>query len=703
VPVALQTGLADCGAACLTMILCHHGYVTRVRDVRRTVGSSRDGVTALALVRAAREYGLTGRAFSLALADVARLPPCVVHWRFNHFVVLQRWTRRGVEIVDPAVGRRRMTCEEFGAGFTGVAIVFEPGPRFRPGRQLPVRPHWAGALLRAAVARHRGLLVQVLLASVLLQVLGLALPAMTEIVVDHLLRVPNSALLVAVGAGLVLTALGQFVLSYQRNLVLASLRLRADAELTTGVVRHLLALPYQYFAERGAADLVMRTASVSVIREIVAGGMLPALIDAPLAIGYVLLVFVRDPGMGGFLVAVGAVQLAILLATRRRISALAQHQLVAQAAAQGFLIEAIRGIETLKACGLEARAGDRWRRRFVAQLNATTRSLETTGLADAVLTSLRILAPVGLVWVGAWRVLSGDLEVGAMLALTALGTAALAPLTALAANLQLLQTAAAHLDRLGDIMEAEPGAAPEAHAEPLTGALEVRDVGFRYDEHAPWILRRVSFSAAPGQKIAIVGRSGSGKSTLAQLLLGLRSPTEGEIRYDGIAAAASQRAQFGVVAQEPALFTGTIRDNIGIGDPLAPLSSIIEAATIACVHDDIMRLPMRYETPLSEGGGLSGGERQRIALARALLAKPAILVLDEATSHLDATTEAAIERNLATLSQTRIVIAHRLSTVRDADRIVVLDDGRVLEHDTHDRLLARRGAYARLVATQTPA
>jgi ABC-type bacteriocin/lantibiotic exporter with double-glycine peptidase domain len=267
------------------MILRHHRWVTDVREVRRKFGISRNGTTALAIVQAGTQYGLTARAFSLTPEDLAQLPPSVVHWEFNHFVVLQSWSPGGVEIIDPAVGRRSMTCEEFSAGFTGVVIVFEPGAGFLPQRRGPHRRHWARGLLRSALARHRALLAQVLIASVGLQVLGLALPTVTEIVVDHVLRLPENALLIAVGIGLAVTALSQFVLAYQRNLVLTSLRLRADSELTTGVVRHLLALPYQFFAERGAADLVMRTASVSVIREMVAGSLLPTLLDAPLAVG----------------------------------------------------------------------------------------------------------------------------------------------------------------------------------------------------------------------------------------------------------------------------------------------------------------------------------------------------------------------------------------------------------------------------------
>jgi ABC-type bacteriocin/lantibiotic exporter with double-glycine peptidase domain len=280
----------------------------------------------------------------------------------------------------------------------------------------------------------------------------------------------------------------------------------------------------------------------------------------------------------------------------------------------------------------------------------------------------------------------------------------LTPLTSLLTSLQELQEAGAHFERLADIVEAEPerkgGKRPH-----LRGEIMLRNVGFRFDPRSPWTLRNVSFAVGPGQKVALVGSSGSGKSTLGRILLGLYQPVEGEIWYDGTPARDVDvrwlRSRFGVVTQDPHLFTGSIRDNIGLTIPDASLEQVVAAARLACVHDDIMAMPMGYETMLTEGSGLSGGQRQRIALARALLPQPRVLLLDEATSHLDTATEAAIEQNLAGQPQTRIVIAHRLSTVRDADQILVIEAGRIVEHGTHNDLMRHGGRYAALSERQS--
>jgi ATP-binding cassette subfamily B protein len=707
VPVVLQTSAADCGAACLTMILRHHGCTTTLREVRRQVGVSRDGSTALALIEVGRQYGLCARAFSVTPADLARLPSAVVHWQFNHFMVLQRWTPKAVQINDPAVGRRRITCEEFDAGFTGVVMVFTSGDQFRPSRPAS-HPHpWHRQFLRSVILHHRSLWGQVLGASLALQVLGLLLPFVTQVIVDHALRRPGTTLLHTLGLGMVFAALCQFVLCWLRNGLLVSLRVRADAELTTGVIRHLLLLPYSFFCERGSSDLVMRTASVSTIREMITLNILPAVLDGPLAFGYFVLVLARDPVLGAVLAAVAAMEIGILLGTRRRISELTHQELVTQTSAQGYLMEAIKGIETLKAMGAEERVMNHWSGRFVKQLNTTVCAGKTIGLVDATLSSFRAVVPVTLVLVGAWRVTHGALSLGAMLGLTAVATAALAPLSSLASSLQLLQSAGAHLERLTDIIDTEPDRATGATARGtrMGGRIEARGIGFRHSVRAPWILRGISFTVLPGQKIAIIGRSGSGKSTLARMLLGIQPPSEGQICFDGIPAedmGSAWRSQVGVVTQDPALFTGTIRENITLGDPGASLDRVVAAARLACIHDDITQLPMRYETLLSEGNGLSGGQRQRVALARALLTEPVILVLDEATSQVDTETEAAIEVNLSGLPQTRIVIAHRMSTVRNADMIVVLDSGGIAECGTHDKLLALNGYYARLIAHQEP-
>ncbi|MEU7004430.1 peptidase domain-containing ABC transporter [Nonomuraea sp. NPDC046570] len=703
VPVIRQSAMADCGAACLAMVLGHHGRRTTVREVGEHVQVSRDGLTAFAIAEAARSYGLRAKAFSLTPRQLGAVPgPFIVHWEFNHFLVVERWRPDGVEVVDPASGRRRLTPQEFDVGFTGVVLAFEPGPEFSV--HGPERRPWRRDLVRALLVRHRGLLLQALFASLLLQGVALVLPLLSGLVVDEVLPGENRYLLRILIVGLGFVVLTQAILTCLRTAVLLVLRARADTQFTAGVIRHLFTLPYRFFTLRGTSDLVMSTQSAASLRAMLSGQVLSALLDGPMAAVLMTLVLLGDPVLGGCLLAVAAVQVALLLATRRRIADLTGRGLTAAATTQGRLIESIGGIETIKASSAEWRAMERWSGMFTAQMNADMRLGLTRGILDAVLSGIRILGPALLLLVGASRVLDGELSLGTMLALNALAMSTLTPLTSLLASLQELQEAGAHFERLADIVEAEPersgGKRPH-----LRGEVVLRDVGFRFDPRSPWTVRNVSLAVGPGQKIALVGSSGSGKSTLGRILLGLYQPVEGEVRYDGTPAwdidSRWLRSRFGVVTQDPHLFTGTIRDNIGLAVPDASLEQVVLAARLACVHDDIMAMPMGYETMLTEGSGLSGGQRQRIALARALLPQPRVLLLDEATSHLDTATEAAIERNLAWLTQTRIVIAHRLSTVRDADQILVIEAGRVTERGTHDELMRFGGRYAALTERQS--
>ncbi|MFI7105710.1 peptidase domain-containing ABC transporter [Nonomuraea sp. NPDC050227] len=703
-PVLLQNTDTECGAACLAMVLCHHGHRTTLHQVAERLQVGRDGLSAKAVVDGARDHGLKARAFSLAPEDLARVPlPAVAHWEFNHFIVVERWSPDRVDVVDPGHGRRRLTPEEFGAGFTGVLLVFEPGEGFRRGTTSAASA-WRREFVRTLFRRRRGLLAQLIAASLLLQVLGLALPMFSQLLLDSI--VPRRAVdvLSLLGVSVLLAGAAQLVIGYLRAALLVAVRARADQELTESLVSHLVTLPYRYFQQRGKGDLVTRAGSVSTLGDILTGQVVAALLDGPLAVGYLVLVYLWDPVFGLALTGLAVLQTVLLLATTSRIATLTRQELTALSASQTSLIQTITGIETLKASGAEKRAVDQWSSHFARQLNADVRAGLTRGLLESALAAIRVTAPLGLLWLGAWRVLDGQLTVGALVALNAIALGALTPLGSLMTGLQSLQQAGAHFDRLSDILASEPEPSNGIEVLRLRGAVELRGVSFRHDPRAPWTVRDVSVSIRPGQKVALVGASGSGKSTLARLLLALHTPVLGEIRYDGVPAAElnlrTLRRQFGVVTQDPSLFSGSIRENIALNEPGASLERVVAAARLAALHDEIMDMPMGYETMLTDGGGLSGGQRQRLALARAVLSRPKVLLLDEATSNLDSATEAAIEANLSGLVQTRIVIAHRLSTVRDADLILVIDAGRVVQRGTHDELTAIGGKYAELVAAQ---
>lgn len=704
-PVLLQMNSVECGAACLAMVLSHFGRVTRVAECTDKLGAGRDGLTARALVDTARRYGMDVRALSLSPADLAHLTgPVIAHWEFNHFLVVTRWSAEGVEVVDPAYGRRRLTSEEFAAGFTGVAIVCTPGAGFEPSpaRAYPWRGH-----IRPFLVCHAGLISQILAASLLLQGFGLVVPLLSKVIVDDVLPHRDRNLLTVLALGLAVVVLSQGLLQYLRAIVVVVLRERLDVRLVPSLMDRLFRLPYRFFEQRRAGDLIARIGSLSTLRDALTAQAISTVLDGALAVGYLVLVLGQDLAMGIAVLALGLVQVVLIERAGARERDLTRRELMADAAAQSYLVEALTGVATVKASGAEERALQHWSKLFRTHLQVGVLRGQHAALVEAVLAVPRGLAVLLPLWLGASRVLDGGMSLGSMLATTALATAALMPLSSLVTSVQRLQGLSAHVDRLADIVFAIPEQDPARFLQTprLSGRIEVDKVHFRYDPHSPLALTEVSVTIVPGQKVAIVGRSGSGKSTLGKVLLGLHPPSEGTVRYDGLAIQdlelRSLRRQFGVVMQDPALFSGSIRDNLAFVEPSAELARVEEAAQLAAIHEDIVAMPMGYETLLSEGGaGLSGGQRQRLALGRAVLHRPSVLLLDEATSHLDVATEAAVERNLAQLASTRIVIAHRLSTVRDADLILVMDGGRIVERGTHQELLALGGHYAELAALQ---
>lgn len=703
VPVQLQLTAVECGAACLAMILSYHGRHTRIAECRTLMGIGRDGVTAETIAKAARLFGLRVKAYSIEdLTDFRYIQlPAIAHWGFEHFVVVEHWSAKEVEIVDPGVGRRRLTVKQFNDGFTGVILTFEPGVQFK--RHHPKAQFTLWNYMLHYGLQMTGVLSQILATSLFLQLLGLALPIATKVLVDSILPFHLTSMMSIVGIGMLILILSQWVTSYLRAVLLIYLQSRLDTRLMLGFFDHLLTLPFRFFEQRTVGDLLMRLGSHTMIRETLTSQTLSILLDSSFVLGYLILLFVQAPSFGITAMGIGLLQIMLLLGTTRRVHDLMQQDLVAQAESQSYLVEALTGIQTLKACGSEDRAFDYWSNLFFKQLNVSLQRNHLSALIDTTLLSLRIFSPLLLLWIGALSVLNGTMSLGTMLALNAIATAFLTPLSSLISNGQHVQLVGAHLERLTDVLTAEPeqllqGVQP---APLLTGHITLSKVHFRYDPNAPEVLNNISLTIEPGQKTALVGQSGSGKSTLAKLLLGLYLPTEGEILYDGFSLQTlnwrTLRSQFGIVLQEPFLFSGSIRQNITVNNPSLSLEQVQTAAKLAAIHDDIMQFPMGYETRISEGGnGLSGGQRQRVAIARALAHQPAILLMDEATSHLDSVTESLVERNLSQLSCTRIVIAHRLSTVRNADIIFVLEKGEIVERGSHQTLLEQQGYYTAL-------
>lgn len=704
IPYVQQMESADCGAACLAMVLGYHGRETTLAEARDAVGSGRGGVSARDLVEAARRLGLLARGVQLDVPDLRFLPVgSILHWGFDHFVVFAGLARKGVRVVDPAAGPRLVPWDHFRKSFTGVALIFEPSEEFRPRRLR--RRQLRGYLAR--MLEHRRALLRTVVLSLVLQFQALAVPILIGVLVDRVVPRRDFGLLALLAVGLAVVVVFHVATLLLRSYLLNYLRTAVDARLSLGFVGHLTELPYAFFVERPAGDLLQRFESNRALRTTLTAATLSTVLDGSLVAGYVGLLFALSPVLGGLVVLLGLLQVALFVVMRRPVKDLAARELEAQSRSQSHLVEMLAGMETLKSLGAEHRWAERWSHLFVDELNVTLARARVGSLAGALSSGLSLASPIAILSVGAAQVLRGDLSLGTMLSLNALAAGFLTPLASLVAVGFQLQEVRSHIERIEDVTtapaEREPGRALPAPR--LRGGIELQQVSFRYRARDPWAVREVSVTVRPGEKVAIVGPSGAGKSTLARLLVGLYRPQSGRILYDGVDLGAldlrAVRSQIGVVSQDSRIFGVSVRANIALGDPAAPLEAVVAAARLAAVHEDIEKLPLGYDTILADGGAsLSGGQRQRLALARALLRRPVILLLDEATSDLDTVTEERIMAALAGLDATRIVIAHRLSTVADADLILVLSEGVLVEFGQHEDLLSRGGAYARLVAAQ---
>jgi ATP-binding cassette, subfamily B, bacterial len=704
VPWVRQMALADCGAACLAMVLAYHGKQVPLDELRQMTGTNRDGVDALAMAQTAQRYGLRARGVAADLDDLGHLPPAtILHWEFTHFVVFERLRRNGVQVMDPAMGRRRLSMEVFSRSYTGVAITFEPGEDFQTAK-LNTKGTWR--YLRPLLGQS-GRLTRVLAGSVLLRLLALALPLLTGLLVNVIVPRSDWHLLLVTGAVMGAVVGYFFLATLLRSHLLLQLRTRLDVHLTTAFVEHLVNLPYAFFLGRSAGDLMMRLQSHNVVRESLTTGAISALIDGSLASVYLVFLFMLSPPLGALVLGLGLLQVMVLLLARRRNQHLMSESLQVEAKSQSYTFELLAGIETLKAAGAERRAAEHWERLFIDQVNVALRRGRLEASMDSVTGTLQLGSPLAILVFGGFQVLNGGLSLGTMLAAAALAAGFLMPLATLIETGLKLQILRSYLERINEVLDApqEQQGHNVTTAHRLSGQVTAEGVSFAYGPLAPAVVQDVSLEVQSGQQLGIVGRTGSGKSTLAHLLLGMYPPTSGRILFDGCDLAElelqSVRRQIGIVTQRPYLFGATIRQNIALSDPTMPYEMVVDAAKLACIHDEIIAMPMGYDTPLVDGGAsLSGGQQQRLALARALAHRPTILLLDEATSDLDSVTEHMVQHNLSTLGCTRIVIAHRLSTIAAADLILVMEEGRIVQRGRHDELMALPGAYREQVMAQ---
>jgi ABC-type bacteriocin/lantibiotic exporter with double-glycine peptidase domain len=564
----------------------------------------------------------------------------------------------------------------------------------------PVRvPTRRAPMMRRLLRENRGVLAGVGLSALVLAVLGLAMPLALSEVVGRLTAGQSTGSMAMIGVG-GLAAISA-VVTFARALAVSAAQRTLSARLASQTVARMLEAPYKFFTRRETGDLMARVSAADIIRDIVTSALVGLCIDAALGVSYLAIVLYGSPTLGLITLAAAAVQLSVATAVGRRTRLMRREEILAEGQSMARLGEAITGLPTLRVAAAEAVALERWQGAYLKRLNTAVRRMRITAWSDAVLAAGRVSVPVLLLLLAGQQT---GLAPGRAIALAVLGGSALAPLTSLAGGIRALQEMGPMLDRLIDVAETPPEQPDERPAAPpLCGQITLRGVDFRYRLRAPLTLHGITVQIEAGMKVGIIGGSGSGKSTLATLLALLHPPTGGAILFDGIDARQmdlpSVRRQLGVVLQEPFLLAATVRDNITLGWPDTSDADIVHAAWLACIHADIAALPQGYDTMLGPGGtGLSGGQRQRIVLARALLRSPAVLILDEATSALDTAAEAAIDANLRAMTMTRIVIAHRLTTIADSDLLLVLENGRLVEQGSPAQLRNLPGGrYASLL------
>lgn len=702
-PFIRQPDEMACGTTCLMMISRHYGKKfsnSRLRDLAHV---DQSGSSLANLANAAEELGFMTRGMKIgyeALTDLSL--PCIIHWQGYHYIVVYKADKKHVWVADPALGLRKYTKNFFVENWNGITLCLEPTPKFDKNEEDVS----SFKNFKPFIAPHTKILFEVFVASLLLNVFGLATPIFTQNIIDKVLYHNNPSLLDMMLAGMVLVIVFRVLVGGLRQYLIVHTSMKIDLTMLIAFYKHMLALPLGYFKVRKIGDFLTRFGENQKIRNFLTNTALSLLLDTISIVVYFLIMFYYNSKMALLVVFVVPVFAIITLVFTPILKKLNIDSFAARAEADSLLIESVNGIDTVKALNTEQVTRWKWENKFINNLNIDFKLFNTALYFHSLGEFVSSLSSTLVLWYGAQQVMAGAISVGELMAFMALLGSVIAPIDRVIKAWDNVQQILVSIDRLNDIFTAKtefPEESEDAGAilSQINGEIVFDKVFFKYGgEDAPYILANINLKIRPGQKVAVVGRSGSGKSTLVKLLPRFYDVGEGTIFLDGhdirSLRLSDLRRQIGFVLQDNFMFNGTIRENIAMGDPDEILEKVTLAAKLANAHSFITSMALGYETKIGESGiQLSGGQKQRISIARALYRNPKIIIFDEATSALDSESEQAIQKNMRTILQNRtaIIIAHRLSTVRDADWIVVLDNGEIVEQGGHEELMQKKGLY----------
>lgn len=684
-PDIRQSEAAECGLACLAMIAGHYGQRIDLATLRRRYPVSLKGMTLVGVIEAAEQMGLVGRPLRLEPVSLARLRlPAILHWDMTHFVVLKRVARNGeIVIQDPAVGERRVPAAEVSNRFTGVVLEITPAAGFHPGGRVVKQR------LTELIGSVHGLaspLVETLVLSLILQAYVLAGPFYMQLAVDEGVVNDDRDLLSVLAFGFGLAMLFNAAAGLLRARILVYLQSRLAFDIGTGLFGHLLRLPLTFFERRHVGDLVSRFGSIEPIRNLLAEGLISALVDGTMAVLTAGMVFLYSVRLGLVVLAALSVYAALRVAFYRMFRQRSVDLVHARARENSTFIETARAIQSIKIFNREAGRKALWSNRYADVMAANAGVERLKGGFKAINDVVFGCENLAVIYLGALATLDQRMTIGMLFAFVAYKQQFIDKAVRLIEKVIEFRMLDLHLERLADITQAaqEPGHDRTSYRAPLAGRIEVRNLSFRYGPSESFVFESVNFTVEPGDYIAITGPSGGGKTTLMKIMVGLLEPTAGEVLIDGLPIATfgarALRDQIGVVMQDDQLLSGSIADNICFFDQAFDHEHMQRCAEIACVHGEIMRMPMSYDSLIGDmGASLSGGQRQRILLARALYRRPRMLFMDEGTSHLDTEIEERVNAAIRGLGLTRIIIAHRPETIASAERRVAIIGGRLHE------------------------